>query len=163
MSSPSSNSNTQKAVAYDLFLSFRGDDTRSGFTSHLHDNLIREGYKTFFDDESLKKGKAISEGLLRAIEGSRGSIIVLSENYAFSGWCLTELAKIVECMETKGQIVLPIFYHVDPSHVRKLTGSYEIAFRKHENNYNLRCETVDCWRDALKRVGNLAGWTLKET
>ncbi|KAF3445265.1 hypothetical protein FNV43_RR14959 [Rhamnella rubrinervis] len=163
MSSPNSNSNPHKAAAYDLFLSFRGEDTRSGFTSHLHDNLIREGYKTFYDDESLKKGKAISEGLLKAIEGSRSSVVVLSENYAFSGWCLTELAKIVECMEAKGLIVLPIFYHVNPSHVRKQAGSYEKAFKKHENNYNLRYETLDGWRDALKRVGNLAGWTLKQT
>ena len=134
MASSSSNSNPQKATVYDVFMSFRGEDTRKGFTSYLHEALIQQGYKIFFDDENLPRGKAISKGLLKAIEDSRSSIVILSENYAFSSWCLTELAKIVECMESKGQIVLSIFYHVDPSHVRNQRESYRKAFEKHESN-----------------------------
>ena len=124
-----SNKNPQKVVEeHDVFLSFRGEDTRSGFTSYLYDALVKEGIKTFFDDDNLARGKAISAGLIKAIEGSRSSVVVLSENYAFSSWCLTELCKIVECMDTSGLIVVPIFYHVNPSHVRKLIGSYREAF-----------------------------------
>ncbi|KAF3449311.1 hypothetical protein FNV43_RR10039 [Rhamnella rubrinervis] len=156
MSSPNSNSN------YDVFLSFRGDDTRRGFTSHLYAALIQRGYKAFFDDEHLQRGKVISKGLMKAIDCSRSSVVVLSENYAFSSWCLTELAKIVERMETKGLIVLPIFYHVNPCQVRKQTGTYRDAFKKHENNPELDLDEVDSWRDALKAVSNLAGWTLDE-
>ena len=156
MASPNSNSN------YDVFLSFRGEDTRCGFVSHLYAALIQRGYKTFFDDEHLQRGKVISNGLLKAIDYSRSSVVVLSEHYAFSSWCLTELAKIVECMEIKGLIVLPIFYHVNPCHARKQTRSYRDAFKKHENNPTLDFDMVDGWRDALKTVGNLAGWTLDD-
>ncbi|KAF3447800.1 hypothetical protein FNV43_RR08505 [Rhamnella rubrinervis] len=101
MFSPNSNSN------YDVFLSFRGKDTRGGFTRHLYAALIQRWYKTVFDDEHLQRGKVISKGLMKSIDCSRSSVVVLSENYAC--WCLTELAKIVERMETKGLRVLPIF------------------------------------------------------
>ncbi|KAF3449314.1 hypothetical protein FNV43_RR10042 [Rhamnella rubrinervis] len=163
MASSSSNSNPPKETVYDVFMNFRGEDTRSGFTSYLYDALIQQGYKTFFDDENLPRGKAISKGLLKAIEDSRSSIVILSENYAFSSWCLTELAKIVDCMENKGQIVLPIFYHVDPSHVRNQRESYGKAFEKHESNSELNPMEVDSWKKALKGVANLGGWTLKKS
>ena len=119
----------QKVVAeHDVFLSFRGEDTRSGFTNHLYHALVREGIKTFIDNDKLRKGNVIPAELMKAIHGSRSSVVVLSENYAFSSWCLRELCKIVECMDTSGLIVVPIFYHVNPSHVRKLIGSYREAF-----------------------------------
>ena len=158
-----SKNNPQKVVAdHDVFLSFRGEDTGTDFTSYLYHALDTEGIKTFFDREKLMRGKAISTELMKAIQGSRSLVVVLSENYAFSSWCLIELTKIVECMDTLGLIVLPIFYHVNPSHVRNLGGSYREAFEKHENNPKLDSEEVETWRDALKRVRNLAGWPLDE-
>jgi len=42
-------------------------------------------------------GEKISAGLLKVIESSRISIIVFSENYVSSTWCLDQLVKIVEC------------------------------------------------------------------
>jgi len=46
------------------------------------------------------------------------SIIVFSENYASSAWCLDELGKIIECRKNNRSMV-PIFYKVDPSEVCK--------------------------------------------
>ena len=69
-------------------------------------------------DEKLPIGEEIPAELLEAIESSRVSIIVFSKNYASSTWCLDELVKILECRE-KGQFVLPIFYEINPSVVRK--------------------------------------------
>ncbi|KAF3449321.1 hypothetical protein FNV43_RR10049 [Rhamnella rubrinervis] len=159
-----SNSNPQKAEAlHDVFLSFRGEDTRPGFTSYLYQALDKQGIKTFIDRDKLERGKAIRPGLMKAIHDSRSSVVVLSENYAFSSWCLTELTEIVKCMDTMELIVLPIFYHVDPSHVRDLGGSYGEAFKKHQKNCKLDSEEVETWKAALKRVGNLAGWHLHET
>ncbi|KAF3449316.1 hypothetical protein FNV43_RR10044 [Rhamnella rubrinervis] len=161
-SSSSSNSNKLPLKIHDVFLSFRGEDTRNGFTSHLYHALVREGIRTFMDDGNLVSGKAISTELMKAIQGSRSSVVILSERYAFSSWCMRELCKIVECMDTSGLMVIPIFYHVDPSHVRKLTGRYKDAFRKHEKNDELDSE-MEIWRDALKRVGHISGWTIAET
>ena len=121
LSSPSSSSTHQ--WKYDVFLSFRGEDTRNNFTDHLYVALQRKDILTF-RDEKLEKGKSISD-LFKTIEKSQIAIIILSKNYASSTWCLNELAKIVKCREEMGLIVLPIFYDVDPTDVRKQTGTFK--------------------------------------
>ena len=68
---------------YDVFLSFRVEDTHNSFTSYLNDTLRDRGINTFVDDE-LPRGEEISAELLKAIESSRISIIVFFKNYAFS-------------------------------------------------------------------------------
>ncbi|XP_034199575.1 disease resistance protein RPV1-like [Prunus dulcis] len=146
---------------YDVFLSFRGEDTRIGFTDHLYDKLEWQTIKTFRDNEELQRGKTIAPELLTAIEQSRFAIVVLSPNYASSSWCLDEITKIVECMETRGTI-LPIFYHVDPSDVRKQMGSFAEAFTKHEEIFWKDMGKVRQWREALFKVANFSGWTSKD-
>ena len=81
---------------HDVFLSFRGEDTRYNFTSHLYQALCDKGFNTFIDND-LRRGEEISTELLKAIESSMISIVVFSDNYASSGWCLDELVKILEC------------------------------------------------------------------
>ena len=146
---------------YDVFLSFRGEDTRKSFTDHLYAALKNKGIFVFRDDKELEKGGSISPGLLKAIEESRISVIVLSKNYASSTWCLDELAKIVECKNREDKI-LPIFYDVEPTMVRKQTTSFGEAFAKHEEVFRNNVEKVQKWRDALKVVANKSGWELKD-
>ena len=76
---------------FDVFLSFRGEDTRTNFTDHLYTALVEKGIHTFRDDEELERGERISQNLLQAIEESGVFIIIFSENYANSKWCLNEL------------------------------------------------------------------------
>ena len=158
--SSSSSSSSIPRWKYDAFLSFRGEDTRNNFTDHLHCALKQKGIFTFRDDEKLEKGKSISPELEKAIEESRFAIVIFSRNYAFSTWCLEELAKIVECQKNKGMTVLPIFYDVDPSDVRKQTGKFAQAFVEHEKRFKI--EEVKKWRAALIEVANLSGWDLKD-
>lgn len=146
---------------YEVFLSFRGEDTRNGFTSHLYSALKQNGIFTFKDDEKLKRGKSISPELLKAIEESRFSIVILSRNYASSTWCLDELAKLIKCMKETRMEVLPVFYNVDPSDVRKQSGPFAQDFDEHEKHFKENMEKVQTWRDALREVGNLSGWHLQ--
>ena len=159
MATQTTSSSTWK---YDVFLSFCGVDTRKNFTDHLYTALKQKGIFTFKDDEKLERGKYISTELLKAIEESKYAIIVLSRNYASSRWCLIELAKIVECMKDNGLIVLPVFYHVDPSHVRNQTGTFAEAFVKHEKDPKINIKDVQAWKDALKEVGNISGWHVND-
>ncbi|XP_050281493.1 disease resistance protein RUN1-like [Quercus robur] len=87
------------------------------------------------------------------------AVIILSENYASSTWCLEELVKIVECMKG-GLKVLPIFYHVDPSHVRHQKETFAVAFDEHGKRLQENPEKVQIWRTALREVTNLSGKTL---
>ena len=154
----SSSSFTHQPKTFDVFLSFRGEDTRYGFISHLHETLRQRGIHTFID-KYLPKGEEISGELLKTIENSTISIIVFSENYASSTWCLEELAKIVECRENK-QLVRPVFYKVDPSEVRKQKGKYGEALTMHEEKFNDK-KKIQRWREALCEAANLSGWDSK--
>ena len=156
---PSSSTSSSRKWKYDVFLSFRGEDTRKSFTDHLYTTLKQKGIFTFRDDEKLERGELIKPKLLKAIEESRFAMVILSKNYASSTWCLDELVKIMECKESMESIVYPIFYDVDPSEVRKQTGTYAQAFVKHEKE---NIEKVHMWRAALIEVANLSGWYLHD-
>lgn len=117
---------------YDVFISFGGKDTRTNFLSHLVGALHRKKIRIFMDEEDLKIGDQISPALEKAIKGSTIYAIILSENYASSSWCLNELDHILLCKEKYKRIVVPVFYHVDPSDVRKQQKNYATAFAAHD-------------------------------
>ncbi|KAK7381832.1 hypothetical protein VNO80_00380 [Phaseolus coccineus] len=154
LTSSASSSDTLQSY-YDVFVSFRGPDVREGFLSHLIEALSLNQIASFVD-YNIPKGHQISDALLRAIEVSSIYLIIFSENYASSSWCLLELVKIVECSRKYGHMLLPIFHKVDPSDVRHQRGSYGEAFGAHEREYNLT--TVQTWRFALKESANVAGF-----
>nr|XP_028963179.1 TMV resistance protein N-like [Malus domestica] len=142
---------------YEVFINFRGEETRKGFVSHLYRALRQKTINTFIDAQELGKGDRLSE-LLTAIRESRLSIVVFSQNYASSTWCLKELVEILKCKDTKEQIVLPIFYEVDPSDVRKLKRKFAEAFDQHDHDSNVEMEEVQSWRSALTTATSLSGW-----
>ncbi|XP_048438290.1 disease resistance protein RPV1 isoform X1 [Pyrus x bretschneideri] len=158
-----SSSSSSKGSLYDVFISFRGEGTRKKFTGHLYEALTRAGINAFIDDEELKKGEELTTAFERAIQGSKISIIVFSRQYANSSWCLEELVKIMECRRTLGQLVLPIFYDIDPSHVRKQTGSFGQSFQDHIDEKKVESCKVERWRTALTKASNLSGWDLQNT
>ena len=143
----------------DIFFNFRAEDTRDNFTDHLYHALKEKGFITFKDDKEHVPRNPILKKLLDAIEKSRMSVIILSANYASSTWCLEEIVKIVEGMKA-GLRVLPIFYHVDPSHVRHQKETFAMAFDDHEKHLQENLEKVQIWRTALREVANLSGKTL---
>ncbi|XVF29005.1 hypothetical protein REPUB_Repub15cG0082700 [Reevesia pubescens] len=157
--SESSSSGTKSK--YEVFLSFRGEDTRKNFTDHLYAALISAEVNTFRDDDELPRGEDISSELLKAIHDSKISIVVFSKGYASSRWCLNELVKIIECKNTIAQIVIPIFYDVDPSDVRKQSRSYAKAFAEHEERFQSVMEMIQRWRTALTKAADLSGWDLQ--
>ncbi|KAM5552841.1 hypothetical protein ABKV19_025188, partial [Rosa sericea] len=156
---PRSSTDHQNHYTYEVFLSFRGEDTRFNFTDHLYTALCQRGIETFRDDK-LSRGEDISQELLKAIDESRVSIIVFSQNYAASRWCLDELVKILECRKSKGQEVRAVFYKVDPSDVRHQRGAFGDAFATLDQcKYK---DSMDKWKAALKEAADLSGWPFKD-
>ncbi|KAJ9187572.1 hypothetical protein P3X46_003013 [Hevea brasiliensis] len=136
---------------WDVFLSFRGEDTRHNIIKNLYDSLTEHGVRVFRDDVGMSQGDEIAPSLLDAIEDSAASIIMLSPNYANSHWCLEELATICQL----GRLILPVFYDVDPSNVRKQTGHFEKDFSTHTERFGE--EKVKKWRKAMQKVGGISG------
>ncbi|KAG5234673.1 TMV resistance protein [Salix suchowensis] len=150
---------------HQVFLSFRGSDTRKNFTDHLYTALAQAGIHTFRDDDEIQRGQNIELEIQKAIQQSKISIIVLSKDYAWSRWCLDELVMIMEpvsshYLHTANSMVLPIFYDVDPSQVSNKTGTFADAFVEHEKCFKGEMERVNGWRIALKEVADLGGMVL---
>ncbi|KAI9094453.1 hypothetical protein K1719_026678 [Acacia pycnantha] len=160
--SSTSNSTGASKWKYDVFLSFAGKDTRLKFTSQLDEAFKRSGIKTFLDDVDLERGRDISQNLFQAIKDSLCAVVVISEKYANSKWCLNELQKILESRNTLHRQVFPIFYDVDPADVRKQTKSFGNALAEHEKIFGKNAKEVQNWRDALSEISNLSGWDTRD-
>ncbi|XP_054799881.1 TMV resistance protein N-like [Prosopis cineraria] len=143
---------------YDVFINFRGEDTRYGFTGNLYHALMQKGIWAFMDDEELEQGDEIMPTLLQAIENSRMAIVVFSNTYASSTYCLNELVKIHQCVKGKDQLVLPIFYDVDPSEVRHQKENYGRALTMHKRNFRANERKIQAWKLALNEIANLSGF-----
>ncbi|CAB80970.1 disease resistance RPP5 like protein (fragment) [Arabidopsis thaliana] len=149
---------SSSSQSYDVFPNFRGEDVRHSLVSHLRKELDRKFINTF-NDNRIERSRKITPELLLAIENSRISLVVFSKNYASSTWCLDELVKIQECYEKLDQMVIPIFYKVDPSHVRKQTGEFGMVFGE---TCKGRTENEKRkWMRALAEVAHLAGEDLR--
>ncbi|XP_071720342.1 disease resistance protein RUN1-like [Rutidosis leptorrhynchoides] len=166
----SSSSNNHDDDKYDVFLSFRGVDTRFSFTNHLHQALEGANLKTFLDKEEIPRGHYLKPELENAIKSSLASVIVLSENYASSTWCLEELVLILDRHKNFKQIVIPIFYHVEPTDVRKQQNRFRDAMAAHRQKMeaeadvekkSVLAEKIEIWKEALTQVSNLTGFDVK--
>ncbi|CAI9269646.1 unnamed protein product [Lactuca saligna] len=161
----SSSSSTHKGHRYDVFLSFRGVDNRH-FTTYLYKALMDAKITTFLDDEEIEIGEDLKPELESAIKVSRASIIMLSKSYATSTRCLDELVLILEQRMKSNHVVVPVFYHVEPTHARKQKSSFGDAMAKHrqrmeaETDANKRsklAQKMEKWNRALVEVAGLKG------
>ncbi|KAL3747520.1 hypothetical protein ACJRO7_016331 [Eucalyptus globulus] len=161
----SSRSDCPKGFNYDVFLSFRGPDTRDGFAYSLWKSLTDSGFQVFMDDEEIRQGEEIGWKILRAIEDSKIYIPIFSTGYASSRWCLRELAHMVECAYPDssggptGHEMLPIFYDVEPSDLKLETELYRDALRRHEEEQGRH--VVNPWKEALRKVAQIKGRKVK--
>ncbi|KAL4588386.1 hypothetical protein LXL04_001270 [Taraxacum kok-saghyz] len=164
-------------ISYDVFLSFRGEDTRDNFTDHLYTALNQAGIRTFRDDDAMDRGKPLTPELKKAIRESTISLIVFSKGYASSTWCLDEVRTIMEKQKTSAVYgnfrydVLPVFYKVKPSDVRNQRGSFKQAFDKYDDEIkaekNLKKKTalllkVSAWRQTLGHAATSTGFVYRD-
>uniref|UniRef100_A0A7N2MTI6 ADP-ribosyl cyclase/cyclic ADP-ribose hydrolase n=1 Tax=Quercus lobata TaxID=97700 RepID=A0A7N2MTI6_QUELO len=139
----------------EVFVSFRGEDTRTSFTTYLFSALDRKRIRAYIDDVDHPRGGEIGPELLKAIETSRIAVVVFSKKYATLHWCLDELVKIMECKRLLNQSVLPIFYDVSQTTMLEQKEIFAEAL------LNGPIDKVNNWRTALKEDANLAGLHLE--
>lgn len=146
---------------YEVFLSFRGPDTRTGFTDCLYHDMLGAGIRVYRDDEELRVGREIGGELMRALDVSKIYLPIFSKDYASSSWCLREVAHMVDCVarSTGNKEILPVFFNASPSDVKLRTGLYRNAMAKHRKKFGN--EEVKRWGDALVEAAELKGWDLK--
>lgn len=142
---------------YDVVLSSSSKDAVD-FAYLLCKSLTSEGIRVLRGQEVEGDTTTTSQEL--AIQESiRVAIVILSRNYASSPRLLEELSQILERKRVSGISVLPVFYDVEPSDVRKQTGGFGESFNKNVQVFKEDPETVLRWRIALTEVANLSGWS----
>lgn len=139
---------------YQVFLSFRGFDTRTGITDSLYHFLVDAGVRVFLDNEELRPGDKTRE-ILAAIHGSLICIPILSEHYANSRWCLLELAEMVKLKKA----IMPILYKVEADDVKLKTDRYKDQLSKFGSKYN--AEKLE-WGDALLEVARIKALNIRD-
>ncbi|KAF8029100.1 hypothetical protein BT93_E1694 [Corymbia citriodora subsp. variegata] len=144
---------------YEVFLSFRGPDTRATFTDSLYHTLLDKGISVFIDKQGIDVGEEIGPEIFQAIDDSKICIPIFSRDYASSSWCLRELEHMMQRRKTNELEVMPIFYDVEPSDVKLETRVYADALTLHKKKRG--AEIVQCWEEALKEVTRIKGWDAK--
>ncbi|KAL7617854.1 hypothetical protein Lser_V15G03001 [Lactuca serriola] len=166
LTSSSSSSSSKLSVSWSSSQVQVCVDTQYGFTDHLHKALLDANISVFLDNEEIETGEDLKRELQSAIKESRASIIVLSKNYANSSWCLYELALILEQRMSCNHIVVLIFYHVEPTHIKTQESTFEVAMAEHKHkmgeeiNANKRSQwgqKIDRWIQALTEVAHIKG------
>jgi len=101
---------------------------------------------------------------MRAIAGSKIAIIVFSKSYTKSTCSLRELEKIIECYQTFDQIILTVYYEIDPMDVLEQKGDFrktlEESAQKSYSGKQLE-RALSRWSRVL-RAATFAGWDSRD-
>ncbi|KAL3739999.1 hypothetical protein ACJRO7_021304 [Eucalyptus globulus] len=145
-------------VCYQVFISFRGSDTRDNLVEYLYDQLKRLGVVAFLDSKEIDYGQEISTEIVAAIERSDICVPVFSQDFASSPACLMEVAQMVQSKKK----ILPIFFFVEPCDVRHQLGTYKKSFTNHESKKRYSKSTIEEWRKALTKIADNRGPEFKK-
>ncbi|EOA15106.1 hypothetical protein CARUB_v10028474mg [Capsella rubella] len=143
-----------------VFISFRGRDVRKNFVSFLAPALREANINVFIDEDEFLGADLVN--LLKRIEESEIAIVIFSEDFTSSVWCLDELAKMKECKDQGRLIVIPIFYKVQPSVVKYLRGKFGDSFRDMKRNHLAEPLRIQKWKEALVSIPDSIGMPLAE-
>lgn len=152
------------STSYKSFMCHRGPDTKTNLVSHLYRDLDKWKMQPFLDRESLVKGLGLETQIEKAIATVSVNIVIFSENFASSPWCLKELVRI---LVSKAHIIPVLFHRVEISDLETSEdsdGKYARALRKLKDESILDpatnqvtpkydSSTIEKWKQALSEFG----------
>ena len=131
---------SEEGYEYDAFVSFHSDD-QDWVWNELHENLdskIEEveetddqpRFRLCIHERDFVPGGLIEENILRSIESSRKTIVVLSRNFLQSVWCEFELQIArKECIERGRDLIIAVMLEPLLADI-KISRSVERLIRK---------------------------------
>lgn len=148
----------QQSSRPQLFVSFRGNELRNGFVSHVVKALEDARVNVFIDTHELK-GRSL-ENLFKRIDDSKIALVIFSDRFSESEWCLNEVARIDKRVKGGKLRVIPVFYRVNTTDVKSFTGKFGSCFE--ETVQRLSSEkrnTAESWKSSVKSVSSNTGFT----
>ncbi|GLJ33982.1 hypothetical protein SUGI_0683450 [Cryptomeria japonica] len=143
----------ERKLPYDVFINHRGPDVKHTLAASLYNTLTGMGLRVFLDKEELELGDFLPTEIEEAMRSASLHIAIFSKNYAQSPWCLAELSFMLKT----GTQIIPVFYHVQPDHVRYAKGVYADAFSRHTEKGRYTLAKLAEWKNALNNVSYNVG------
>ncbi|XP_010439643.1 PREDICTED: vesicle-associated protein 1-4 [Camelina sativa] len=141
-----------------LFISFRGEELRNSFVSHVVRALKEAGFNVFIDSHEVR-GRDI-RFLLRRIENSKVALVIFSERFAESEWCLREVTKIAEQVRAGCLVAIPVFYRVSTNDVKMLQGKFGDCFVETlEKRVGVDHPLGPRWMNSVMFIAGMIGFT----
>jgi len=143
---------------YDVLINFTGEEFHRKFVSHLNSALSTVGLSTYLHHHNSVKSTHIQKPTLNFC---RVAIVVFTQTYSQSSWCLNQLQQIIKGHENYSRHVLPVYYEIQPSDVRLQKGDFGKAFKAtaHQTFSGQELEHgMSRWSHALTKAANLFGW-----
>ncbi|XP_031401816.1 disease resistance protein TAO1-like [Punica granatum] len=144
---------------YDVFVSFRGEDKRKSFMSHLFRAFEHAEISCYHDVDWDQCGRIVGPMLLEAIRVSRIALVLFATHNSNSRRCLNELVEIVNCdgqlYRDHGHMVVPIFFDVEPTDVRRQQG--EVGRGLESSAAEQGEAKAAAWRAVVDEEGNRSG------
>ena len=124
---------------YDAFVAYHKDDLK--WVQHeLFKHLDTEGREGDLDDQTIRfrlcihdrdfiPGVSIEDNIVRAIENSRKTILVLSQKFLTSGWCEFELQMArMESFDKGRNLIIAVM--LEPLEIEKMSKSLKLLIRR---------------------------------
>jgi hypothetical protein len=133
----------------------------------LYEGLKNHGLQPYLDCKSIRIGEDCWKSIEDGIKNTPIAVVVFSERYAESEWCLKELHVMLEAREAQTRShsckeILPIFYNVEPRDVRNPErGKFEKGFEKLKGKFEEKI--IEEWKADLKKASTLMGWEHSDT
>ncbi|WVZ16875.1 hypothetical protein V8G54_009857 [Vigna mungo] len=143
---------------YDVLINFTGEDIHRKFVSHLNSAFSTVGLTTFLHHPNAVKSTHIQQPIL---SHCHVVIVVFTQTYSKSAWCLDQLQQIIKWHETYCRHVLPVYYEIQPSDVRLQKGDFGKALKATAQQTFSGEELehgMSRWNHALTKAANFFGW-----
>lgn len=102
---------------YDFFISHASED-KEAFVRPLANELIKMGFKVWYDEITLKLGDSLFEGISNGIKKSNFGIVVMSKNFLKKEWTKKELNGLISKeIFTSDKIILPVWLEISAKEV----------------------------------------------
>lgn len=106
-----------KKFEFDIFISHASEDKT--VARKITENLNDSGVKVWFDENVLRLGDDLREGIENGINNSRFALIILSHNFFKKEWPRNELNGFFSRINEGKKIILPIWHQVTQEEVAK--------------------------------------------
>lgn len=97
---------------YDFFISHASED-KEIFVRPLAEELLKLGFKVWYDELTLKFGDSLFEEISNGIRKSNYGLVIISENFLKKEWTKKELNGLISKeIFTKEKTILPVWLNI---------------------------------------------------